>query len=795
MGDSLLGSEGPPGDPSCADGCDNDEDGAIDGADSECQAVDPCVPNPCDDGNECTDNVCTNVDGTAQCTHPPLSAGTSCGDPTNTDCDLADTCDGAGVCDSNIVADGVACGDPTSTECDNPDTCVGGTCMMNVVSDGTACGDSSSSACDAADSCLDGTCDTNTAADGTTCDDGDVCTANDACMTGACMGNSLLGSEGPSGDPSCADGCDNDEDGAVDEADSDCQVVDPCVPNPCDDGNECTDNVCTNVDGNAECTHPPLAAGTACGDATNTDCNLADTCDGAGVCDPNLAADGTTCDDGDVCTANDACTTGACMGDSLRGSEGPSGDPSCADGCDNDEDGAIDGADSGCQAVDLCADFTPVTTTCGTGECAATGMTTCDPATGEIGDSCAPGTPSDEICNDLDDDCDGEVDEDFADKGMACTVGEGVCEAMGVYVCKTDCAGLECDAVPGEPGVEGPVDDPTCSDGMDNDCDGHTDLDDADCLDECDIVRAEVEAACPADASWRNHGKYVSCASKRVSRAVCDGRIDVKCAGEIIRDFARSDVGKKDKDDKSKDDKSDDKSDDDGDNGDYGDDDPSSNDDNGKSDHNNSNKNKDKAKAKSYDDDYCPADDIGDDDDHIVVADRIHVVGAETNGGLVVLTDSPAFGSVHIVQPGETGYPGDLDLPEHAIVLEYTIENITPGATAQVTIDFPSGVTEPAVYKIVDGELRELDAELGSDNTLTFTVTDGGWLDEDNTANGRIVDPLVIGQAASVGTQAAAASSGGGGGGCALGMGATPVDMLSLAAPLLFLLRLKRRRR
>ena len=57
------------------------------------------------------------------------------------------------------------------------------------------------------------------------------------------------------------------------------------------------------------------AAGTSCGDPTNTTCNAADTCNAAGACQPNLAIAGTACSDGDVCTLNDSCNAGGmCTG-------------------------------------------------------------------------------------------------------------------------------------------------------------------------------------------------------------------------------------------------------------------------------------------------------------------------------------------------------------------------------------------------------------------------------------------------------------------------------------------------
>ncbi len=54
-----------------------------------------------------------------------------------------------------------------------------------------------------------------------------------------------------------------------------------------------------------------------------------------------------------------------------------------------------------------------------------------------------------ERCDGLDDDCDGRADEDFAGKGEACAVGDGACRGRGLFVCSPDGRGLRCDAAAG----------------------------------------------------------------------------------------------------------------------------------------------------------------------------------------------------------------------------------------------------------------------------------------------------------------------------------------------------------
>jgi hypothetical protein len=58
-----------------------------------------------------------------------------------------------------------------------------------------------------------------------------------------------------------------------------------------------------------------------------------------------------------------------------------------------------------------------------------------------------------EICDGKDNNCNGQIDEGF-NVGQSCTVGVGECARTGQYVCKADGSGTQCNATPGTPTAE-----------------------------------------------------------------------------------------------------------------------------------------------------------------------------------------------------------------------------------------------------------------------------------------------------------------------------------------------------
>jgi hypothetical protein len=122
---------------------------------------------------------------------------------------------------------------------------------------------------------------------------------------------------------------------------------------------------------------------------------------------------------------------GACMGEVLPV-------PEICGGQDDDCDGRNDDVPGQGEACAV-----------GTGGCRRDGVLEC--GNGGLSCNAVQGSPGVETCNGVDDDCNGTVD-DVAGVGDACAVGLGVCETFGRRVCRRD--ELACDAVAGVPGQE-----------------------------------------------------------------------------------------------------------------------------------------------------------------------------------------------------------------------------------------------------------------------------------------------------------------------------------------------------
>jgi hypothetical protein len=129
----IEGTE--PGD--CDDGADNDADGFVDCDDMSCigsplcaEVAEICFSVYCDDGNECTVDACDPADG--ECGYTNVTDGMACDFG-----GMPGLC-GAGVCEDAMLCAGVDCDDGnecTVNICDPFD----GTCGNNTVTNGTSC--------------------------------------------------------------------------------------------------------------------------------------------------------------------------------------------------------------------------------------------------------------------------------------------------------------------------------------------------------------------------------------------------------------------------------------------------------------------------------------------------------------------------------------------------------------------------------------------------------------------------------------------------------------------------------
>jgi Notch-like protein len=152
------------------------------------------------------------------------------------------------------------------------------------------------------------------------------------------------------------------------------------------------------------------------------------------------------------------------------------------------------------------------------GSCSAStqcvgGVPTCVPQKG----------PQPEICNGLDDDCNGLIDDKLTDIGVPCTPSgndptDGECKA-GIFVCNNGV--LSCS------GYEGPK--PELCDGKDNDCDGEIDDDPVDLLAKCAPSGVNV---CTSGAELCIGGVKICAGFTLPSPEVCNG-VDDDCNGAI----------------------------------------------------------------------------------------------------------------------------------------------------------------------------------------------------------------------------------------------------------------------
>ncbi|MEZ4466965.1 MAG: MopE-related protein, partial [bacterium] len=249
---------------------------------------------------------------------------------------------------------------------------------------------------------------------------------------------------------------DNDCNGAVDDRPGGCECI-PGDEQACYSGAAGTAGVGVCQEGRQICN-----ANGRFGACEGEVVPQAELCDGAdNDCDGEI--------DNDVAGAGQDCAAGvgACRAAGQTVCNAELGEVACdarpgqpvAERCNQTDDDCDGRTDESLGLGDACS--------VGVGACAANGVQICGP-NGAVACSAQPGQGRPELCNNIDDDCDGRVDEGFEGVGMPCSAGSGGCTRDGVRVCDADGA-LACSAQPGDPVAE------TCGDGRDDDCDGTVD--------------------------------------------------------------------------------------------------------------------------------------------------------------------------------------------------------------------------------------------------------------------------------------------------------------------------------
>ena len=416
--------------------------------------------NPCNDSDPCTqDDQCV----WGQCRGDPVP----CSNPSP--CIRSDCNSSTGQCEDTVLV-----GRP----CDNGDPCdVYDTCRASGVCRGTPFG------CNDGNPCTTDSCNSNTGQcehvnNMALCDDGDLCTENDVCHDGTCSGDPK---QVPPASICHEQVCDPATGEFVEEFlphGTPCESTDQCAlwtkcrygecigaqQRNCDDGDPCTDDSCIS-DLLGGCFHQHNTAQCDDGDACTTgdQCNQG-RCEGSaidcsspnpcvtGVCDPTNGQcleifNSDKCDDGDACTTGDRCKQGECHGWPIECDDGVfcNGFETCNNGtCEfgtppncNDENPCTQ---------DLCDEnlrqcvnppLAIIGTLCGSsdvGECQF-GMVKCDGITGQT--HCLGNVePQVEVCDGLDNNCDGVIDEGC---GETCVANED-CPPLKCYdvVCTID---------------------------------------------------------------------------------------------------------------------------------------------------------------------------------------------------------------------------------------------------------------------------------------------------------------------------------------------------------------------